>query len=58
MEADSACGLGNVYQQMGEYSNALRYHQADLDLAEQLGMPQLQGRACGNLGAVHEALGK
>jgi hypothetical protein len=50
MEADSICGLGTVYQQMGEYSTALRYHQNDLDIAEQLGMPMLQSRACGNLG--------
>lgn len=57
MEADSASGLGCVYQQMGEHATALRYHQADLELAEQLGMPGLQSRACGNLGAVHESLG-
>lgn len=57
MEADSICGLGNVYQQMGEYATALRYHQNDLDIAEQLEMPILQSRAYGNLGAVHEALG-
>jgi tetratricopeptide (TPR) repeat protein len=56
-EADAACGLGAVYQQMGEYSTALRYHQADLDTAEELGLAVLQGRACGNLGTVHESLG-
>lgn len=56
-EADAACGLGQVYQQMGEYSKALRYHQADLDIAEELGLAALQGRACGNLGTVHESLG-
>ena len=50
MEADSICGLGTVYQQMGEYTTALRYHQNDLDIAEQLGMPVLQSRAYGNLG--------
>jgi hypothetical protein len=42
---------------MGEYSTALRYHQADLDTAEELGLAVLQGRACGNLGTVHESLG-
>lgn len=56
-EADAACGLGQVYQQMGEYSTALRYHQADLDIAEELGLAAIQGRACGNLGSVHESLG-
>nr|CAD7200729.1 unnamed protein product [Timema douglasi] len=54
-EADAACGLGAVYQQMGEYSTALQYHQADLDTAEELGLAALQGRACGNLGTVHES---
>lgn len=52
MEADSLCGLGNVYHQMGEYATALRYHQNDLDIAEQLEMPVLQSRACGNLGFI------
>lgn len=53
MEADSISGLGAVYQQMGEYATALRYHQNDLDIAEQLGMPVLQSRACGNLGKLN-----
>lgn len=57
MEADAISGLGSVYQQMGEYNTALQYHQNDLDIAEELGMPNLQNRAYGNLGAVHEALG-
>lgn len=52
MEADSISGLGTVYQQMGEYAAALRYHQNDLDIAEQLGIPSLQSRACGNLGKL------
>lgn len=42
---------------MGEYSTALRYHQSDLDIAEEIGLAPLQGRACGNLGSVHESLG-
>lgn len=50
MESDALCGLGTVYHQMGEFSTALRYHQNDLEIAEQLGMPTLQSRACGNLG--------
>ena len=50
MEAEAISGLGTVYQQMGEYSTALRYHQNDLDIAEQLGTPTLQSRACGNIG--------
>lgn len=56
-ESDAACGLGQVYQQMADYSTALRYHQADLETAEELKLPVLQGRACGNLGSVYESLG-
>lgn len=58
MEAETSSCLGSVYQQMGEFSSALRNHQHDLDIAERIGVPQLQGRACGNLGAVYESLGK
>ena len=56
-ESDAACGLGQVYQQMADYSTALRYHEADLETAEELKLPILQGRACGNLGSVYESLG-
>lgn len=56
-ESDAACGLGQVYQQMADYSTALRYHQADLETAEELKLAPLQGRACGNLGSVYESLG-
>lgn len=56
-ESDAACGLGQVYQQMGEYRTALRYHTADLETVEQLGLTALQARALGNLGSVHESLG-
>lgn len=50
MEADSISGLGYVYQQMGEYMTALRYHENDLEIAEQLEIASLQCRACGNIG--------
>jgi tetratricopeptide (TPR) repeat protein len=32
-EGEAVCGLGGVYQQMGEYEQALEYHQLDLELA-------------------------
>lgn len=56
-ESDAACALGQVYQQMADYATALRYHQADLETAEELKLASLQGRACGNLGSVYESLG-
>lgn len=57
MEADAVSGLGAVYHQMGEYATAIKYHQNDLEIAEQLGIAHLQSRAFGNLGSVHETLG-
>lgn len=57
MEADAMSGLGTVYYHMGDYNTAMRYHQNDLQIAEELSMSNLQSRACGNLGTVHEALG-
>ncbi len=41
-EGDAACGLGGVYQQMGEYEKALQYHQLDLQLAEVTANPVCQ----------------
>lgn len=54
MEADSISGLGYVYQQMGEYLSALRYHQNDLEIAEQLEIASMQCRACGNIGKTRQ----
>ncbi|XP_046386091.1 tetratricopeptide repeat protein 28 isoform X2 [Ischnura elegans] len=68
-EGEAASGLGRVYQQMGDLTSALRCHQLDLRLAEEAmsnASPPSSaaataaasvGRACGNLGAVNEALG-
>lgn len=56
-EADAACGLGTVYQQMGDHQRALKYHQMDLDIAEETNNMASQGRAYGNLGVAHESLG-
>jgi len=42
---------------MGELATALRYHQSELEIAEELELLNLQARACGNLGMVHESLG-
>lgn len=53
MEADAISGLGSVYQQMGEYTTALQYHQNDLKISEELGLPLLQSRAYGNIGVSY-----
>lgn len=56
-EAEAACGLGTVYQQMCEYATALRYHELDLRIAEELTNPAEQGRAHGNISLAYESLG-
>lgn len=33
-EGDACCGLGGVYQQMGEYDRAVNFHQKDLKIAQ------------------------
>lgn len=56
-EAEAASGLGSVYQNMGEYSAALQYHQLDLRIAEEIVNPAVQGRAHGNISLAYESLG-
>ena len=56
-EAEAASGLGSVYQQMGEYSAALQYHQLDLKISEEILSPSAQGRAHGNISLAFESLG-
>ena len=56
-EAEAACGLGSVYQQMCEYSTALGYHQLDLSITEELNNPAAQSRAHGNMSLAYESLG-
>ena len=45
-EGDAACGLGGVYQQMGEYEKALQFHQLDLQVAEITSNPTCQCEYC------------
>lgn len=33
-ESDACCGLGGVYQQMGEYERAIDFHKKDLRIAQ------------------------
>lgn len=41
----------------GEYETALKLHKAHLSLAQELGDYAAQGRAYGNMGNAHHALG-
>lgn len=42
--------------QMHDLDEALNLHKIDLEMCEKIGIPALQARAYGNLGAVYEAL--
>ena len=55
-EGSAACGLGEVFQAMGQASTALRYHQMDLNIAQKLGDKTAHIRACANIGATIESL--
>ena len=55
-EAAALSGLGEVYQSMGEFSTALRYHQDHLNISQRLGDRPAQLRAYLNLGGTHEAM--
>lgn len=33
-ESDACCGLGGVYQQMGDYERAINFHKKDLQIAQ------------------------
>jgi len=57
-EASACCGLGTVYQQMGECHRAVDYHRRDLTLAAAAGDVAAQCRAYGNLGLAYESLGE
>lgn len=56
-EAEAASGLGMVHQQMCNYSAALRYHQIDLRISEELSNPQMQSRGHENISLAYESLG-
>ncbi len=56
-EAKAAAGLGNVHLNIGDVSNALKYHELDLGLSQEFDDSNGQIRAFGNLGSTMEALG-
>ena len=49
--------LGNAYDSLGDFSQAIKYHTQDLEIAKEVGNRAGEGRAYGNLGTTHVSLG-
>ena len=56
-EGSSYGNLGNAYYHLGDFKNAIEYHQLDLNIAKELGDRAGEGRAYGNLGNAYQSLG-
>ena len=56
-----SCGihsiLGNSYQSLGDFSQAIKCHTQRLEIAKEVGDRAGEGRAYGGLGIAHESLG-
>ena len=50
-------GLGIAYHSLGDYDQAIKYHQQRLTIAQQIGNRQGEGTALGNLGIAYYRLG-
>ena len=49
--------LGNAYQRLADFKNALDYHKQDLSIAKEEGNKAREGRAYANLGNAYHGLG-
>ena len=56
-EGRSYCNLGNAYDGLGDFRQAIEYHKRDMSISEELGNRAGVGRACGNLGNAYYGLG-
>ncbi|MEH2401346.1 tetratricopeptide repeat protein [Nostoc sp.] len=50
--------LGNAYQSLGQYQQAIKYHQQHLKIAREIGNRNSEGTALGNLGNAYDSLGQ
>ena len=56
-QGDCLSLIGLTHKKLGNYKEALKYHQKHLDIALQLGDKGGEGRAYGNIGNAHYSLG-
>ncbi|CAH3149233.1 unnamed protein product [Porites lobata] len=52
------CNLGNAYQSLGQFQQAIEYHKQHLSIAIEVGDRAGQGGAYGNLGNAYQSLGQ
>ncbi len=50
--------LGNAYQSLGQFHNAIQSHQLSLNIDQELGNRSGEGASLGNLGNAYQALGQ
>ena len=56
-EGSAYGNLGNAYQSLGDFQQAIQYHQKHLEIAKDLRDRAGEGRAYGNLGNAYQSLG-
>ncbi len=49
----SLSNLGNAYDYLGKYQQAINYHQQSLDIAREVGNRQGEAASLGNLGLAY-----
>ncbi|MEC4819163.1 MAG: CHAT domain-containing tetratricopeptide repeat protein, partial [Scytonema sp. PMC 1069.18] len=57
-KANSLGNLGNVYKLLGEYKQAIKYHQQSLKIAREIFNHQIEVNCLDNLGNVYQSLEK
>ena len=58
--AEEGCAYGNLgvaYQSLGDFKQAIKYHNQCLSIAKELGFKAGEGQAYGNLGIAYDSLG-
>ena len=56
-EGRAYCSLGNAFQSFGDFHQAVKYHQKDLQISKEVGDWAAEGRAYCNLGNAYQSLG-
>ena len=51
-------GIGLAYQSLGQYQQAIEFHQQSLNIAREIGNRFGEGSALGNIGNAYQSLGQ